>query len=190
MQIHYKFSDTEIWRDIKGYERYYQVSSLGRVRSLDRISTMKNGVKRRKKGRILKPCFDTKKRYLQVNLSKNGRCNIYRVHSLVGKAFVDGYFKSAEIDHIDTITTNNNSNNLRWTNRKGNMANPITQIKIKNIVDKQKIPVKGVNIYNGNIIHFNSVREAKRNGFKGIGENIHGRTKHCGGYVWRYDNVL
>ncbi len=190
MQIHYKFSDTETWKDIRGYEGYYQVSNLGRVKSLDRISTMKNGVKRRKRGRILKSAFDTKKRYLQVDLSKDGKCNMCRVHDLVGKAFVKGYFEGAEIDHIDTITTNNNVSNLRWTNRKGNMANPITQTKIKNNIDKQKIPVKGINIFNGDTIHFNSVREAKRNGFKGIGENIHGRTKHCGGYIWRYANVL
>jgi len=188
--VQYKLTEVEIWKDIKGYEGYYQVSNLGKVKSLDRISTMKNGVKRMKTGRVLKPGLDTKRRYLQVNLSKNGKCNVCRVHDLVGKAFVGGYFDGAEVDHIDTVTTNNNADNLRWTNRKGNMANPITQIKIKNNIDKQKIPVKGINIHNGDTIQFDSVREAKRNGFKGIGENIHGRTKHCGGYVWRYDNVL
>jgi hypothetical protein len=186
--MYYEF--TETWRDIEEYEGYYQVSNQGRVKSLDRLITMKNDIKRKKKGQILKPGLDSKKRYLQVNLSKDGKSNMCRVHDLIGKAFVSGYFKGAELDHIDTITTNNTASNLRWTTRKGNMANPITKIKIKNNIDRQKIPVKGISIHNGTSVCFDSVREAKRNGFKGIGENIHGRTKHCGGYIWRYNNVL
>lgn len=187
--MRYRVTDTEIWKDIAGYEGIYHVSNLGRVKSLDRECAMKNGVTRKKKGKVLKGSFDGKKRYLQVNLSVNGKARILLVHRLVAIAFVDGYKEGLEVDHKDCDTTNNKAKNLRWVNRSQNMRNPETYKKIiKYHKEVQSIPVIGVNKENNKIIRFNSVREAKRNGFKGIGENIHGRTRQCGGYVWRYQN--
>lgn len=181
----------EEWKDINGYKGYYQISNIGNVRSLRRSASMKNGVRRTYQGRVLKPALDGRKRYLQVNLSKNAVSKMHQVHRLVGKSFVDGYFDGGEIDHIDTNTTNNNASNLKWTTRSGNMLNPITHNKtIIDHIENQRIPVIGVNELTGHVLHFNYVREAKKNGYKGIGENIHGRTKHCGGYVWRYANEV
>ena len=187
--MRYKFKEKEIWKDINGYEDIYQVSNLGRIKSLDRYYVMKNGVKRKAKGKILVQSFDGKKRYLQVNLSKNGKSKTYLIHRLVAFAFVDGYEKWLEVDHKDCNCENNNYKNLKWVNRSENMRNPNTYKKIiKHHKEVQIIPVVGVNLKNNNILKFSSVREAKRNGFKGIGENIHGRSKQCGGYVWRYAN--
>lgn len=178
----------ESWRDIEGYEGYYQVSNAGKVRSLDRISIMKNGVKRTNKGKVLALVFDGKAKYLYVSLSKDGIAIKKSVHRLVGKTFTDGYFEGSEIDHIDTNPINNNALNLRWTDRSGNMKNPITyQNTINHHVEKQRIPVMGTNKTNGYILQFDYVRQAKKNGFKGIGENIHGRASHCKGYIWRYN---
>lgn len=180
----------EIWKDIKGYEGFYQVSNFGRVKSLDhyRKSGLGGYIT---KGRILKQCFDGRKRYLHVNLSKGKECKVIQVHTLVGKYFVEGYKDGLEIDHIDTITTNNKANNLRWVTRSVNMRNPITYSKtLKHHIEVQRIPVVGISIKDGSVIKFHSVREAKRNGFKGIGENIHGRCKQCKGYIWRYDNAM
>lgn len=180
----------EIWKDVEGYEGLYQVSNLGRVRSLDHYR--KNGFSGYiTKGRILKQQFDGKKRYLHINFSKNGIRKMAQVHTLVGKAFVNGYKKGLEIDHKDTITTNNKATNLVWVTRSQNMRNPITHKKIlKHHIEVQSIPVIGISIIDKSKISFNSVREAKRNGFKGIGENIHGRCKQCKGYVWRYANEI
>lgn len=181
--------EKEVWKDVDGYKGIYQVSNLGRIKSLDRCYIMKNGVKRKAKGRILAQYFDGKKRYFQVTLSKKGKSKMLLVHRLVAFAFVKGYKKGLEVDHKDCNCTNNNCNNLRWVNRSQNMRNPITYAKtIKHHKEVQSIPVVGVNLENNSILKFSSVREAKRNGFKAIGDNIHGRTKHCGGYVWRYAN--
>ena len=178
--------DNEIWKDIKGYEGLYQVSSLGRVRSIDHYRKSGKGGYIIK-GKVLKQNFDGKKRYLHVILSKGKKTRTVQVHTLVGKHFVEGYKKGLEIDHIDTITTNNKVSNLKWVTRSENMRNPITYKKtIKHHIEVQSIPVIGINIQNGSKLEFPSVREAKRNGFKGIGENIHGRAKQCKGYIWRY----
>ena len=67
----------EIWRDIKGYEKLYQVSNLGRVKSVKNI----RGNYREK---ILKLREDDKG-YLQINLYKEGKCKTYRVHPITGE---------------------------------------------------------------------------------------------------------
>ena len=69
----------EIWKDIKGYESFYQVSNLGNVRSLDRY--VKNGTSNRniKRGRVLKPCINHKG-YLQVHLVANGNSKLVVIH--------------------------------------------------------------------------------------------------------------
>ena len=180
--------DKEVWKDIKGYEGLYQVSNLGRVRSLDRYREF-NNKKCFVKGKILKQGLDTKKRYLHVQLSKKGKTKPVQVHTLVGKHFVIGYKEGLEIDHIDTNPINNKSNNLRWVDRSANMLNPKTHAKIiKHHIEVQRRPVIGINIKNGFILEFDYVRQAKAAGFKGIGENLHGRAKQCKGYVWRYLN--
>ena len=76
----------EIWKDIQGYEGRYQVSNLGRVRSLDRYSW--NGYKYwLQKGKILKP-FQQKSGYVNVDLSNgHSKSHKYRVHRLVAQAF-------------------------------------------------------------------------------------------------------
>ena len=180
----------EIWKPIKGYEGLYEVSNLGRVKSLDHYRKAGKGGYVTK-GRILKQCFDGKKRYLHVNLSNGKKTKIFQVHTLVGKHFVEGYKEGLEIDHIDTNTTNNIAENLRWTTRSENMRNPLTYSKtLKHHIEVQSIPVIGVSLKDNSILKFKSVREAKRNGFKGIGENIHGRCKQCKGYVWRYADAM
>lgn len=75
----------EIWKDIEGYEGY-QVSNLGNVRSLERVSVYRNS-KRLLKGKILKP-NRLKDGHLQIFLCKNKICKPYKVHRLVAKAFM------------------------------------------------------------------------------------------------------
>lgn len=104
----------EIWKDIQGYEGYYQVSNLGRVKSLSRDVFYGMGYYL-KKEKILKPTmredgYQVVGLYIE-NISKN-----FLVHRLVATAFVKNLFNKEKVIHIDFIKHNNNSNNLEWTN--------------------------------------------------------------------------
>ena len=87
----------EIWVDIEGFEGLYQVSNMGRVRSLDRWISRKDGRKRFYKGELMKPYND--KGYNCVHIGgKRGK--VVKIYRLVAQAFVEGYFEGAEVDHI------------------------------------------------------------------------------------------
>lgn len=107
----------EIWRPVVGYEGLYDVSNLGRVRSL-KFGRVK----------IMKP-KDNGNGYLRVSLRKDGKGKKLYVHRIVWEAFVgpipDGY----ELDHLNTVRDDNRLENLRCVTRKENMKNPLSQKK-------------------------------------------------------------
>jgi hypothetical protein len=92
----------EIWKNIINYEGLYQVSNMGRVKSLWKG-----------KERILKSGKSIWGYYL-VNLHKNGKIKTYSVHRLVGIAFISNPDNKPEINHIDGNKTNNRADNLEW----------------------------------------------------------------------------
>ena len=109
-------SEREEWRDIKGYEGQYQVSNLGRVKSLDRISAQNHHLKER----IRKPETD-KNGYKIVNLCKEGIVTLHKVHRLVGEAFIDNPDNKPQINHKDGCKCNNCVGNLEWVNSSENV---------------------------------------------------------------------
>lgn len=124
----------EIWRDIKDYEGLYQVSNMGRVKSLGRWSNrQKNGVSFPYfiKEKILKN-RKIKGGYYIVGLCKDKISKDYRVSRLVAEAFIPNPDNKSFVDHIDTNPLNNFSNNLRWVTQKENMNNPLTLVKMSN----------------------------------------------------------
>lgn len=114
----------EVWKDIKGYEGIYQVSNIGRIRSLDRINIYKNGTKRFEKGKV-KALVKNKLGYVQIILNKENKKSSRRVHRLVAQAFIENPNKYEEINHIDGNKLNNNVTNLEWCNRKQNVRHAI-----------------------------------------------------------------
>lgn len=117
---------TEEWRDIRDWEDIYQVSNLGRVRSLDRVikhrsrhGTIGNASL---KGRILKP-WTHQNGYLVVYLSDRtrGRSISRRVHQLVCEAFYGPRPEGHEVAHYDAVKINNAASNLRWATHYENM---------------------------------------------------------------------
>ena len=102
----------EIWKEIKGYEGLYEVSSEGRVKSTGK-----------KKG-IMRP--GTSKGYLKVGLTKDGIRSMFRVHRLVAEAFIPNPDNKPEVDHINGDRKDNRVENLRWMTHKENNNNPVT----------------------------------------------------------------
>jgi hypothetical protein len=100
---------SEIWKDIVGYEEYYEVSSHGRVRN-------------KKTMRVFEPSINSDG-YFQVILSYKKVKKSFKVHRLVGVAFIDNLKNKSDIDHIDRNKQNNNINNLKWATRNENMIN-------------------------------------------------------------------
>ena len=96
----------EEWRDIKGYEGKYQVSNLGRVKSLKDS----HGNYREK---ILSNT-PTKDGYLTVGLYKKGKSKPYKVHRLVAEAFIENTNNHPIINHKDENKQNNRVDNLEW----------------------------------------------------------------------------
>ena len=106
----------EIWKDIEGYEGLYQVSNMGRIKSLEKTCNSYNGKSefcRTVKERIRAQTF-TSGNYLHTCLSKNGIHKTQRIHRLVAKAFLDNPLNKETVDHINTIRTDNRVCNLKW----------------------------------------------------------------------------
>lgn len=118
----------EEWRDIKGYEGLYQVSNLGKVRSLDRYVNYNDGTIHLHKGRMLDP-IEIKDKYLGVCLSKNNKRNIRSIHRLVMKTFLPNPDNLPQVNHINTCKWDNAIWNLEWCDAKKNNNNPFTIAK-------------------------------------------------------------
>lgn len=109
----------EIWKDIKGFENLYQVSNLGRVRSVDRIVTRKNGRKQLYKSQLIKGC-DNGRGYLNVFLRKNNQRYVIYIHRLVAETFI-GETEGKDINHKDFNRKNNCLSNLEIITRVENI---------------------------------------------------------------------
>ncbi len=113
---------SERWAPVQGYEGIYEVSDLGRVRSLDRLVS-NSGKVDHVSGRVLTPNF-TGKGYLFVNLCRNGDRKMAYVHRLVAAAFLP-LSDAPHVNHIDSVKTNNVASNLEWVTPKQNTEHAI-----------------------------------------------------------------
>lgn len=102
----------EVWKPIVGYEGYYEVSNLGRVRSIAIYVNSKNNSKRYRSERVLKGILHNG--YVWVTLSKNNVKTKKRVHRLVAEAFIPNPENLPYINHMDEVKTNNVFTNLEW----------------------------------------------------------------------------
>ena len=126
----------EIWKDIKDYEGYYQVSNTGKVRSVDRLGRCGKYGTLLYKGRELKAGVGSHG-YCNIVLSKKSKTKTRTVHSLVAEYFVDGYKEGYEVNHIDFEKTNNHVDNLEWVTPSYNSTHG-WQKRRRNAVCKRK----------------------------------------------------
>lgn len=114
----------EIWKDIEGYEGLYQVSNLGRVRSIDRyvdqMSRWGTSYPRLFKGRVLS-LQKISGGYVGVLMKENGHTIMKLVHRLVANAFITNPRGLEQVNHKDEDKTNNRADNLEWCDRLYNI---------------------------------------------------------------------
>lgn len=123
------FPQEEIWKEVKGFSGFYEVSNYGRVRSLDRyIQYICKGVNvcRLKKGLILKPKYD-KDGYESYVLYKEGGRHHLRGHRIVAENFIPNPDNLPVVDHKDGNVINNHTSNLQWMTSEQNTIKYYTQ---------------------------------------------------------------
>ena len=187
-----KEKDNEEWRYVVSDGiplRAYQVSSFGRVRSVDReIPQMRNGKKVivKWKGRILRPHkVNSGSGYVHLAVTL-GQTNDKRryIHRLVATAFVPNPENKPEVNHIDCNPLNNRVDNLEWVSHKENMAHAYSMGRGFNMK-----PVKSYNEETGEVKIYKTAREASSAtgaSWVHISSCCHGSRKHCGGLVWSF----
>lgn len=102
----------EIWKDIPGYEGFYQASNLGNIKSVERYYVGGCGC-RRKVGGIRKP-HKMKDGYLHLMLCKNGNKKHFLVHRLIAITFIPNPNNLPEVNHKDENRQHNSVDNLEW----------------------------------------------------------------------------
>lgn len=176
----------EVWRPVKGYEEYYQVSNFGRVKSLNWDGT---GVER-----IMTPCKG-KRGYMQVLFNRNGIRATKTVHRLVAEAFIPNPNNFPYINHKNEDKTINFLWNLEWCTAKYNSnygtcveRSRDTRIKIGNYWNHNcRRKVIRYNEYSE--VEYESISEAAKQNKcseSAIGSCVRGKTKTSCGYKWKY----
>ena len=175
----------EEWRDVADYEGLYQVSSEGRVKSLERTFIDKSGRKQTVKERILKPGMD-KGGYLRIDLCASGKSRMFSVHRLVCQAFHDNPENKLDVNHINENKTDNRACNLEWSTRKKNCNHGTRNVRMAETKSKQV----GQYTLNGELIKvWSSATEAERRaGFdhSAISKVAIGKRKTAYGFRWKY----
>jgi hypothetical protein len=179
----------EEWKLIKGFEGLYEVSNMGRVLSLERISIHGNKVGGLSYIPVLKKLLyqnKTKRGYIHIILNKNGKRYEYSLHRIVALHFCDGYKPGLVVNHKDENPSNNCASNLEWCTQKYN------QHYGTGIERQAKAQWKGVAQYDGNgmlIATYKSGKEAsEKTGFSRACISDWCRKAHpCRkGFVWEF----
>lgn len=109
----------ELWKQVVGYEGVYEVSNLGRIKSLAREWKWGNGAIRKRGDLIMSPGINSSG-YPTVNLIVDGKVSNKVLHRLVAKAFIQNPLQKPEVNHKNGIKTDATLNNLEWCTREEN----------------------------------------------------------------------
>lgn len=187
---------TEDWRPVRGYEGFYSVSTLGRVRREQSLRFGGCFGVVNVKERILKPTHT--RGYLCVGLSKFGILKRKQIHRLVAEAFIPNHDNLPQVNHKDENKQNNCADNLEWCTAKynvnyGHHNEKISKSRQKEKCKKQlreameKTKRKVLCVDTGEV--FNSIAEAEKTlGVKqsNISYVCLGKRERAGGYRWTY----
>lgn len=170
----------EVWRPIAGYEGLYEVSSLGQVRSLDRIiNEIFKGTPytRNIKGRVLRQ-RKIYRGYCAITLKNKSLF----IHRIVAEAFVPNPDNLPEINHKDENKLNNRADNLEWCDRLYN-------VNYGTGIQRREKTIEQLTLDGQHVAYYTSIKNAERQlGFNQsyITKACRGKRNTAYGYQWRY----
>lgn len=183
---------TEKWAPIFGFEGEYEISSLGRVRSLDRRVPVKNGYSAKKKGKMLRTWICRNTGYLQVMLSDRKKRNVHRI---VAETFVPGRRDGLQVNHKNGDRSDSYFENLEWVTPSENVAHGFR-------VNGRITPTRGVFgkdhpasksvfsvcLSSGKVVRYGAAMDAVREGFSSasISRCCHGLNNSHKGRRWGF----
>ena len=184
---------TEIWKNINGYNDYYQVSNLGKIKSLRRtVNCPLNGSRKIKESLLYLKAG--KNGYILVTLSKESIKSNILVHRLVATNFISNPENKPYVNHKNGIKTDNRVENLEWSTPKENCQHAYNTGLHKKFYGKANKLSKAVRQLSksGKLLSvFNSTKEAERiTGIKSSTiiavSNKKVNRKTAGGFKWEY----
>lgn len=187
----------EIWKEVVGYEGFYEVSNLGRAKSISRMSAHK--YKRMVIGKILKPIINNTG-YVRFHFCKNGNIKTMNGHRIVAEAFIENPENKPTINHKNGIRHDNRVENLEWNTVSENVQHSFSVLGKKSPKAwKGKFGIdhtssKAVIQYGLDglfIKKHNGLNEAERTtgvDHRRISRCCRGLLNKTGGYKWSYAN--
>lgn len=180
-----------MWKPIRGYEGYYEISDAGEVKSIDRIvrdtKGKREGKIHRVSGRIMKQTLTSGKGrndgYLVVNLHKDGISDVVPVHLLVAQTFLENTQGLPTVNHIDGNKQNNRVSNLEWASYSDNNTHALRT----GLRKPRGTPIVQYTKDGKLIGVYKSTYEASRVtglSFNNISHCLNGRAKTAYGFVW------
>ena len=172
-------STKEEWRPIKGYEGFYEVSNLGRVRSCDRREKHSDGHLRMRYGKMLHSSIQDRG-YAHVILHQNGNRKTHAIHRLVATAFIPNPENRTTVNHIDGNKQNNNFQNLEWVSPKQNTVHAVKLGLVKSGEESHKAKLTSAQVQEIRSLY---VPKDKKYGGRALAERYNVSTSTIGKIV-------
>jgi hypothetical protein len=181
----------EVWKDVVGYEGLYQVSNIGRIKSVKRYANSKSNKLRSVPEKIIKSKIN-KHGYECVQLHDDGARKHITVHRVVALAFITNSCGKPQINHIDGIKTNNSVTNMEWCTNSENMIHAHKLGLVQMPLGEKHYMSKAITQYNKDgeyIKNYKCMSDAQRE--LGIDTSCitrccKGKYQTAGGFIWRY----
>ncbi len=193
----------EEWRPVSGYEGYYEVSNIGRVRSITRNvkhTSKKGGISLMPRYGKEKTLTQTVRGYVTVRLSRGGRNKNSYVHRVVAEAFLPNPSKLPQVNHKDGVKPNNHVNNLEWCDASYNSKHKFRVLKVENPCkgrtgknNPASKPVIQLNEKREFIAEFESSADASRStgvNHRSILLCANEKYNIAGGFIWKFKKQL